>query len=76
MAQKKSKELFSKILLQKEANHTKNKRQANDVVHLLLHSLALHLNKEKIDVRSKAKRGGGKDPEFVFVFIVFSFLEV
>ena len=59
MAQKKSKELSSEILVQKRANLTRNLRQRNDVVHLLSHLVLL--DEEKREVRSKARRGEGDD---------------
>ena len=59
MAQKKSKELSSEILVQKVANLTRHVRQRNDVVHLLSHLVLI--DEEKREVRSKARRGEGED---------------
>lgn len=56
MTQKKSKELSSKILVQKGTNLTRNKRQGNHFRHLLLPNLFLHLDEEKREVRNKAER--------------------
>ena len=72
---KKSKKLSSEVLFQKVANLTRNKRKGNDVAHLLLFEFVFHVDEEKREVRSKAKKDVGEDPEFVFVFIVFSLLE-
>ena len=62
MAQKKSKVLSSKILIQKGENLTRNKRQGNYVTYLVLPNLVLHLDQEKREVRSEAKRGEGEYP--------------
>ena len=53
MAQKYYKELSNKILVQKEA---KKERQGNDVAHLLLPNLLLHLDEGKRLARSKVKK--------------------
>ena len=53
MAQKYYKELSNKILVQKEA---KKERQGNDVAHLLLPNLVLHLDEGKRLARSKVKK--------------------
>ena len=57
MAQKYYKELSNKILVQKEA---KKERQGNDVAHLLLPNLVLHLDEGKRLGRSKVKKNKKK----------------
>ena len=59
---KRSKELSSEILVPKEANLTKNQTQGNNIPHLLLHDLVLHLHEKKSEVKSKAERSEGEDP--------------
>ena len=60
MAQKQSKELSNKILVQKGANLSRNKRQGNDVGHLLP-NLVLQLGEERREIRNKVKRSEGED---------------
>ena len=60
MAQKYYKELSNKILVQKEA---KKERQGNDVAHLLLPNLLLHLDEGKRLARSKVKQKTKKAKE-------------
>ena len=64
MAQKKSKELSSKILVQKGTNLTRNKRPRNHFRHLHLPNLFLHQDEEKREVRRKAERSEGGDHLF------------
>ena len=60
-AQKWSKELPNKILVQKEVNLSRNERQGNDVAHLLLPNLVLHLDEERREVRSQVNKSEGED---------------
>ena len=39
-----------------------NQRQGNDVTHLILPNLVPHLDEEKREVRSEAKRGDREEP--------------
>ena len=70
IAQKRSKELSSGILAQKGTNLTRNKRQGNNVAHLLLPNLVLQLDEVKREVRSNIKIGEGEDP-LVCLFLRF-----
>ena len=60
-AQKWGKELSNKILVQKEVNLSRNERQGNDVAHLLLPNLVLHLDEERREVRSQVNKSEGED---------------
>ena len=51
MAQEDSKELSNKILVQKGANLSRNERQGNNVAHLHLPNLVLHLDEERREVK-------------------------
>ena len=62
VAQKKSKELPSKILAQKGVNLTRNGRQGYNVAHLLPQSLSPPRRKKR-EIRSKTKRGEVQDPQ-------------
>ena len=60
---KKSKKLFSEILIQQEKNLTRNEKQGNDVAHLFFHNLVLHVDEENRKIRSKGKRGEWEDSQ-------------
>ena len=61
MAQKYSKELSNKILVQKGVNLSRNESQGNDVAHLLLPNLVLHLDEERREIRSQVNKSEGED---------------